>query len=313
MGKNSFDVRVDGDTILCRAGFSADSNSDEMSHSLYNCKLIINMLKSKFPGKMTIYLSGASKDCNFRYNLTDTYKSNRTLKCRTCKSSNIKPMKSIQNTGTRYIRAFECVECGFNPIPDTKPVWYQEIRSYLIAKYDAKVIDWGEADDWLGVNVRTNTVIVSNDKDLLMLPAYHYRLSSEKLIQTSDPGQLWLSDCRKKLLGGGFKWFVCQMLMGDSIDGIKKPHKGYGPVKVYDIMKGVTSARAMWDIVEKHYYPDADQMLLNAQLLWISRKPRQQFSLELVEELIQEIDSAEQVGTSSLQSSGGDNREGPAD
>jgi len=289
-----WDMRIDGDTILCRAGFSADSNSDEMSHSLYNVKLILNMLKAKFPGKMTIYLSGAKKDCNFRYNLTNTYKSNRALKCKTinCAQEGLNELP-IQQSNSRYFRAFECDSCAA-VIKDTKPVWYSEIRQYLIAKYDAKVVDWGEADDWLGVNPKPNTVIVSNDKDLLMLPAYHYRLSSEKLIQTSDPGQLWLSEDRKKILGGGFKWFCVQMVMGDSIDGIKKPQKGFGPVALYDMFNGMKSAFDMWIKVQNHYIDsgksEAD-MLLNAQLLWISRKPKQMFSFELLEELIEEIDN----------------------
>lgn len=288
-----WDMRIDGDTILCRAGFSADSNSDEMSHSLYNVKRILQMLKAKFPGKMTIYLSGASKKCNFRYNLTDTYKSNRALKCKTinCAQEGLNELP-IQRSESRYFRAYECGSCAAM-IRDTKPVYYDQIRQYLIARYDAKVVDWGEADDWLGVNPKANTVIVSNDKDLLMLPAFHYRLNSEKLIQTSDPGQLWLSEDRKKLLGGGFKWFCCQMLMGDTIDGIKKPHKGWGPVTVYNTMSGKMSALEMWEIVRQHYHPDDDAMLLNAQLLWISRKPKQMFSIELLEELIEEIDNEE--------------------
>lgn len=284
-----WDMRIDGDTILCRAGFSADSRSDEMSHSLYNVKLIIEMLKAKFPGKMSVYLSG-SKAVNFRYNLTDTYKSNRALKCKTvgCEQKGLTALPT-QQSASRFFSAFECDSCG-QMIRDTKPVYYQEIRQYLLAKYSAIAVPWGEADDWLGVNPTVQTVIVSNDKDLLMLPAYHYRLNSEKLLQTSDPGQLWLSEDRKKILGGGFKWFCCQLLMGDAVDGIKKPVKGWGPVKIYDEMGGNLTARQMWDKASANY-PDEEALLLNAQLLWISRKPKQMFSFELLEELIGELDN----------------------
>lgn len=284
-----WDMRIDGDTILCRAGFSADSRSPLLSHSLYNVKIIVDSLVKKFPGTCKIYLSPSDKALNWRYQVTDSYKSNRSIKCRKGCKSKMVPCKEVQQSESRYFNAFECPECG-SVVPDGKPVHYQAIREYLISKHGAEAVLWGEADDWLGVDPVKNTVVVSNDKDLLMLPAYHYRLSSDKLIRTSDPGQLWLSEDRKKILGGGFKWFCCQMLMGDAVDGIKKLHKGYGPVKVYDIMSGKMSAACMWKIVEDHYASDKDQLLVNAKLLWISRKPQQMFSFELLSELLEEID-----------------------
>lgn len=295
---SKWDMRVDGDVIICKAGFSADSRSDELSHSLYNAKLILASLVAKFPGKMTIYLSNSKKDVNWRYALSDIYKGNRTLRCRNkgCEGTQVEPMQELQQSNSRFFKAFSCKKCGYSPIPDTKPVYYQELRQYLIAKHGALVVPWGEADDWLGVNPKPMTVVVSIDKDLLMLPAYHYRLTSEKLLEAKDPGQLWISEDRKKLLGVGFKWFCTQMLMGDSIDNIKKPQKGFGPVAIYELLNPAIKIQRMWEIVVAHYRASGlkdEDILLNGKLLWISRKEKQVFDLSIVDELIEEYDNAQ--------------------
>lgn len=290
-----FDVRIDGDTLLYRAGFSADSRSDDITHSLFNCKLLINMIMEKFPGDCTIYLSGSRK-VNWRYDLSPIYKGNRKLICKNklCKSTDLSPVEKIQQADERFYRAFQCNKCT-TYVPDSKCIYHDEIRGYLVAKHGALICPWGEADDWLGVDLKPNTVVVSNDKDLLMLPCLHYRLTSEKLLEASDPGQLWLSECRKKLLGVGFKWFCCQLLLGDGVDNIKKPRAGFGPVAAYEMMNSKQTITGMWNTAVSFYKDSGkttDEFLLNCKLLWISREKRQVFDVAIVKSLIEKYDFA---------------------
>lgn len=246
----TWDLRIDGDNVVYTAGFAADSRGGDISHSLYNTKLIINKYMNMFPGTCKVPLTSQKASDNFRTQIVDNYKANR------------KDAK--------------------------KPIYYQEIRDYLIAKFDATVCKWGEADDWLGVNPKQRTVIVSKDKDILMVPnVYHCRMTNDKIIKSSDPGKLFLSKCRKKILGCGFQWFAAQMIMGDKIDNILKPSKGFGPVAVFEMFKDCKSKLEMWIKVQNHWIDSGkseDEMMTNAQLLWISRKPKQMFNLELLGE-----------------------------
>ncbi len=254
----SWDLRIDGDVLVYTAGFAADSRGGELAHSLYNVKLLINKYRKMFPGKCTVYLSSTDKSVNFRHTISDSYKLNR------------KDAK--------------------------KPTYYSEIRQYMVHHWKALVCPWGEADDWLGVNSEKQTVIVSKDKDLLMLPnVYHYRMTTDKLIYATDPGQLFLSDDHKKLLGTGFAWFCAQMILGDTIDNIKKPAAGFGAVKVFEMFKESKTALEKWYIVQNHYEKNAENStqaqelaIKTGKLLWISRKPRQIFSLEALLEVIQD-------------------------
>lgn len=54
------------------------------------------------------------------------------------------------------------------------PVHKNEAREYMMNYYSAEVGDNIEADDLLGLNQTTDTVICSIDKDLLQIPGRHY-------------------------------------------------------------------------------------------------------------------------------------------
>src|SRR5690606_41714779 len=62
-----------------------------------------------------------------------------------------------------------------------KPYWYDEIRDYLIRRWGAEVVDGQEADDAIGIAAWNSykecpeySIIASIDKDLRMIPGYHY-------------------------------------------------------------------------------------------------------------------------------------------
>jgi hypothetical protein len=104
-----------------------------------------------------------------------------------------------------------------------KPIHYQAIRDYLVERWDAVVVEGMEADDALAIEQmfqmpytplsspknRTNgkTVICSIDKDLRMVPGWHYNWNK-------DEKPVWVSEEE------GIRWFYTQAITGDKADNI---------------------------------------------------------------------------------------------
>ncbi len=91
-----------------------------------------------------------------------------------------------------------------------RPEWLQPVREYLVTVHGASICDNIEADDALGINQDKTeshtTVIVSVDKDLLMIPGKHYNFVRHEH-STVTP-----------LMGK--RWFYRQLIMGDGADNI---------------------------------------------------------------------------------------------
>jgi hypothetical protein len=182
-----------------------------------------------------------------------------------------------------------------------KPIHYHAVRKYLIEKQGAIEVFGQEADDELGI-VQTencdigdtygvyagNSCIVSIDKDLLMIPGWHYNFVKEEFKQIFPEKAAYN--------------FYYQMLVGDTIDNISGL-PGIGPKKAKDILWGVGQGRDypqdaikdMHDAVLAAYHQDFDgdthyelyddckscqYFFEQARLLWIRRK-RQQIWLGL--------------------------------
>ena len=90
-----------------------------------------------------------------------------------------------------------------------------------------------EADDGLMIDVyrMNNGVLVSPDKDLLISPKEQYMTDTGKFIKLPDGERYgwiekkeWCTPSGKvnsKVVGKGTKFFLAQMLMGDTADGVK--------------------------------------------------------------------------------------------
>lgn len=252
------ELRIDGDVICYTAGFAADSRGGDLSHSLYNSKLIIDSIIKKFkPCEVRVFLTSSKAEHNFRNQLVDDYKANR--------------------------------------LGRKKPTYYKQIRKYLINKYKAEVVKWGEADDALCADATEETIIASKDKDLLMVPATHYRIHTEEIVYSSDPGDLRIvkklvgskKQPKKIIEGYGFKWFTYQMLQGDIVDNIHKPVKGFGPLAIYNLLNPLNDVLSLWGVVCEFYdkSDNLDKLMTNAQLLWISRKDKQKFDMDVLLQL----------------------------
>ncbi len=298
---DKYNLRIDADVICYKAGFSADSRNGGVANSLHNAKLLINQLKKRFQcDRPTLYLSSRDPKDNFRTQITDDYKKNRSKLCQHCKSIDeadntvyvpmLEVCEGYKLKGDMRYRAYRCLTCGRDDIKDTKPYYYLQIRRYLINKFGAKICKWGEADDWLGTDVKPNTIIASIDKDLLMIPAMHWRMNREIGVKVKEPGELMMcvdKDGKKKLDGNGFLWFCAQLLMGDAVDNIQKPRKGMGDVAIYNYFESVRSPINAFNLAEQVHIAEGKQDLfeLNCKLLWIARKRHQIFDRSIVEEL----------------------------
>lgn len=215
---------------------------EPVEHCLHSVKKTIEgIMHSVDATEKTIFMTGKA---NFRDELYDKYKANRDR--------------------TR------------------KPHWFNEIGEYLVQVHHADVVTGVEADDAMGwaqwkeiMNHTslddTETVICTLDKDLNMIPGWHYNW-----VVDDGKGMMYCTDENDALM-----YFIMQWLTGDPADnipglpkvGVKTAQKIMGP-----LYKTVSSPRAMYQLVENEYISRGfthDMMHMIGDLLWIQRTPGQ--------------------------------------
>jgi len=156
----------DSDILVYRCGFSADSEAkkdwgvekymdmDYPEKALGNTKAAITGVFEKLeadPKDALFFLTGAG---NFRD-----------------KIATIKPYKG-------------------NRDPTHKPKYYNEIRDYLVGVWKAQMVEGHEADDAMAMAQWAcpdrSTCIVTIDKDLNMIPGWHYNWVKEEMFDESQ-------------------------------------------------------------------------------------------------------------------------------
>jgi hypothetical protein len=242
---------IDLDPFSYSCGFAADSQikkdgrakgwseekikeymaeTDYLGHALGNVKTALDfILNEAFPDHKyyKAYLTGKG---NFRFDV-----------------AKIKPYKG-------------------NRDPLHKPKYFKEIREYMENKYNAIVVTGQEADDALGIEQFSHpdksTVICSIDKDLKMIPGYHYNPNTQNFwYQTIDEADMF---------------FLWQLMVGDTTDNIPGINK-VGPKTADKILLGAGSyeegLRAVKSLYEKQYGPGWEAALEEvATLLWMRRR-----------------------------------------
>lgn len=211
-------IYIDGDVICYRAGFAAEQRiveTDEegysvsrmevapLEHALQNLKEIVEFCLTELgQSDYKIFLTGRD---NFRKDVATIkeYKANRKK--------------------ARY------------------PIHLQALKDYLIEHHPTVVSKGEEADDLLGIALTDdpdNGIVVSNDKDLLMIPGRHYNFTNDtKIIIDEDMGR--------------YK-FWSQMLTGDSTDNIMGCPQ-IGPKKTEKALSGIMHDDDYWEVVYNLY------------------------------------------------------------
>lgn len=221
---------IDGDIIKYSVGFAAQG--EPVENCLHSVKIMINsMLKNTGSDEYVTYISG---DRNFRDEV-----------------ATIKEYK-----GTRK---------------GIKPEHYDDIHDYLIKYHNGCIVEDEEADDAMGIaqcREPSNTVICSIDKDMDMIPGWHYH---------------WPHHGKKATMycvhpEEALKNFYTQLLTGDAVDNIAGC-KGVGAKTADKLLNPLTSHEDLfWTTLcqyEKAYPKPYEVMLENARLLWIRRIPRE--------------------------------------
>jgi DNA polymerase-1 len=151
-----------------------------------------------------------------------------------------------------------------------KPKYYREIKDYLVERWKAELVSGQESDDALGIAQYTapagTTVICSNDKDMKMIPGYHYNWVKEELeFVNEEEADLMLF------------W---QMLVGDSTDnipGINRIGEKTATKLIAECNSVQDAQKLVTDLYAKQYGNELGTMYYNeiSNLLWIRREPNQ--------------------------------------
>ena len=176
-----------------------------------------------------------------------------------------------------------------NRDPNAKPVHYNALRDYLILQCNAAVVDGQEADDALGIaqwqdlgkileterkladnysEVYASTIICTIDKDLDMIPGWHYNFEHKEVYWVDEEEATYN--------------FYHQLLTGDVTDNIQGV-PDIGKAKATKILAPCLSEKDMyvtvWNVYRDNFEGDdieIDRVVLeNARLLWIRRYENQ--------------------------------------
>lgn len=186
-------------------------------------------------------------------------------------------------TGEGNFRNFIAFTHPYKANRNEKPFHYYNTVFYLKLLYKHHVVDGLEADDLMGILMTANPgkyICISRDKDLRQIPGLHYgwEVHNQPAFgphEFNHFGSVVLTP-KNKIVGGGMKFFYCQLLMGDSVDTVPGINK-LGPVKAYAIINPCTTIEecelAASEAYKKAYGLDwLSVMREQGRLLYMSRK-----------------------------------------
>lgn len=215
----------------------AERHLEPVEHALHNVKVAIEKsLKAVECTEFdcTLYLSG---DNNYRYDIAKT-----------------RPYKGNRDAAHR-------------------PTHEHAIRDYMRSTWVTEVSEGNEADDELGIAQCKygpyESVIITLDKDLDMIPGFKYNFSKDVRYDVTEE-EAHYNFCK-------------QLLMGDSVDNIPGIPK-IGRKKAEGILDGVSQHDLLRTVVEAYASKCAredwfEYLTEQAQLIWIQRQPGQVYTI----------------------------------
>jgi len=152
----------------------------------------------------------------------------------------------------------------------SRPFHWTSVSTYLIQSRHCVVVDGMEADDAISIEQVANngsTIICSRDKDLRMVPGWHYTWPSWKQ-EERFPYYVTEID--------GLRFFYTQLLVGDRSDNILGLH-GVGPkARSVGRLQELSTEEELFEEVAEQYrlrfggwWPMF--MIENGRLLWMKR------------------------------------------
>lgn len=242
---------IDCDLVCYRV--AAACQEETLEQALKQADLLINRLCDETQAdSYKLFLTGSD---NFRYKYNPEYKANR------------------------------------KDVP--KPPYLEPLREHLIVNYGAVLSSGCEADDLLGITQTEchkqdmASVIVSLDKDLLMIEGNHY---SWEISGPLKDGNRWTKAAVRHYTTPvqGLRHFYGQLLLGDKSDNIFG-FDGLARVKVpqkmqwmFDRLEELDDEDEMYDFIMEQYQDfngmAAEQrVLMNGKCLWIQTKENEEW------------------------------------
>ena len=148
-----------------------------------------------------------------------------------------------------------------NRDPEYKPAHYTAIKDYMYNHHPCETANGMEGDDLMGIRQMEsggNTVICSIDKDMLMIPGWHYNLDKGNMFEQDPDGANYV--------------FFKQLITGDSTDNIPGL-RGWGEKKAEKLL-AEWPPYEWWTVIAEEYqeqYGDQWVIYEQAYLLWILR------------------------------------------
>lgn len=152
-----------------------------------------------------------------------------------------------------------------------KPRYLEATREFLIEDWDAQLGESCEADDLLGINQNRDTVLVSNDKDLLQVPGLHYNPVKKEFIEIGEYEGLYN--------------FWSQMLTGDRSDNVPG-FDGVMRAKPPKFIEKMLSDMVDFEQEVFDLYEDKSQFFVNYNLLHIWRRGNDYQCPQVIQKLL---------------------------
>lgn len=244
-----FKYKKEANAFCDKYGFDKDTaitrkeSYEPVEHCLHSVKLVIKgIMESIDAADVKIFLTGAA---NFRDDLYTEYKANRDR--------------------------------------SRKPHHFKAIEEYLINVWGAEKVVGVEADDamgwaqWKEIQTSgvpledTETCICTLDKDLNMIPGWHFDWTKD-----NGKGLMYMTDEQDSLY-----YFFQQWLTGDPADnipGLPKVGEKTAQKILEPFKQRLFSPRALYEMILREYTSRGftpDKVNLIGDLLWIQREPMQ--------------------------------------
>ena len=170
---------IDGDIIIFRlcCVFNEDDDMSRRMITRTAHKQITELMRAADCDKYILFLTTKT---NFRDDLVDDYKANRT---------------DLE-----------------------RPVNLSWAKRWALEELNSSYQKKLEADDLIGIHSGENTVIWSLDKDLRQIPGEHLDDATQRVVVVTETGKL--EDRGKKIYFDGLAGFYFQLLTGDNTDHI---------------------------------------------------------------------------------------------
>jgi 5'-3' exonuclease len=148
----------------------------------------------------------------------------------------------------------------------SKPVHYDFLKDYLVNKYIIEYIEGMESDDglsiaqWKAFRQGEDSCIVTQDKDLNMVPGWHHNPVKDVTFNLSEEEAM--------------KFFYVQLLTGDSTDNIPGMFRITGKMataKLKNKIKGMDDELDMYEQVLTCYEGDVKIVTEIGRLLWMKQ------------------------------------------